>query len=79
MLLVFPPKQPFFAELSLFTDFGWINSPINDKKEMFGYKKAKNLFEEVAGHSPEEIISKLKNAGSDWIDDKDPDVSVTSY
>jgi len=32
LLLVFPPKQPFFVELSRFTEFGWINSPINDKR-----------------------------------------------
>ena len=49
----------------------------NDQKEMFGYKRAKNLFEEVAGLSPEEIISKLKNAGSDWVNDKEPDDDVT--
>ena len=49
----------------------------NDQKEMYGYKRAKNLFEEVAGLSPEEIISKLKSAGSDWVNDKEPDDDVT--
>jgi serine phosphatase RsbU (regulator of sigma subunit)/ligand-binding sensor domain-containing protein len=49
----------------------------NDEKEMFGYKRARNLFEEFASESPEEIISKLKDAGSEWINDKDPDDDVT--
>ena len=50
---------------------------INEDKEMFGYKKARNLFEELAGNPPEEIISKLKEAGSDWINDNEPDDDVT--
>ena len=49
----------------------------NDKNEMFGYKRARNLFEELANDSPEEIISKLKIAGSDWVNDNDPDDDVT--
>ena len=49
----------------------------NDKKEMYGYKRARNLFEELATESPEEIISKLKNAGSEWVNDNDPDDDVT--
>ena len=44
---------------------------------MFGYKKAKNLFEEIAGNSPEDIITILKDAGSDFVKDKDPDDDVT--
>ncbi|MCB9211281.1 MAG: SpoIIE family protein phosphatase [Ignavibacteriales bacterium] len=49
----------------------------NDDKEMYGYKRARNYFEEIAGESPEEIILKLKNAGSDWVNDNDPDDDVT--
>jgi sigma-B regulation protein RsbU (phosphoserine phosphatase) len=49
----------------------------NDEKEMYGYKRARNYFEEIAGESPEEIISKLKTAGSNWVKDKDPDDDVT--
>ncbi len=49
----------------------------NDKKEMYGYKRARNYFEEIAGESPEEIINKLKDAGSDWTNDQDPDDDVT--
>jgi serine phosphatase RsbU (regulator of sigma subunit) len=44
---------------------------------MYGYKRAMNYFEEIAGESPEEIISKLKTSGSEWIKDKDPDDDVT--
>ena len=33
---------------------------------MFGYKRAKNSFEEVAEKEPEEIISYLKEEGSRW-------------
>jgi len=49
----------------------------NDKKEMFGYKQARNMFEEVSGESPEDIITKLKDAGSEWTNDADPDDDVT--
>jgi len=49
----------------------------NDKKEMYGYKRARNLFEELATEAPEEIISKLKTAGSEWVDGNDPDDDVT--
>ena len=49
----------------------------DDKKEMYGYKRARNLFEELATEAPEEIISKLKNAGSEWVNDNDPDDDVT--
>jgi len=49
----------------------------NEDKEMYGYKRARNYFEEIAGESPEEIITKLKIAGAEWINDKDPDDDVT--
>lgn len=50
---------------------------MNNKKEMFGYKQARNLFEEVSGESSENIISKLKTAGTEWTNDADPDDDVT--
>jgi sigma-B regulation protein RsbU (phosphoserine phosphatase) len=50
---------------------------LNDDKEMYGYKRARNYFEEIADESPEEIITKLKNAGTEWVNDKDPDDDVT--
>jgi serine phosphatase RsbU (regulator of sigma subunit) len=50
---------------------------VNSDNEIFGYKRVRNLFEESAGMSPEEIIRKLKDAGSDWEKDADPDDDVT--
>jgi hypothetical protein len=44
---------------------------------MYGYKGARNYFEEIAGKASEEIIKKLKDAGSEWVKDKDPDDDVT--
>ncbi len=49
----------------------------NEKKEMFGYKRMRNIFEESANKNPEEIIKNLKDAGSEWVKDKDPDDDVT--
>ena len=50
---------------------------MNDDNEMFGYKQAKNLFEDLAEQTPEEIITELKNAGSERVKDLDPDDDVT--
>ena len=49
----------------------------NKHNEMFGYKRAKNSFEEVAEKIPEEIISYLKSEGNRWTDNKEPDDDVT--
>jgi serine phosphatase RsbU (regulator of sigma subunit) len=49
----------------------------NQKNELFGYKRAKNSFEEVAEKNPEEIITYLKNEGNRWSDNKEPDDDVT--
>jgi serine phosphatase RsbU (regulator of sigma subunit) len=49
----------------------------NEEREMFGYKRARNLFEESSDQSPENIIETLKNAGSEWIKGNDPDDDVT--
>ena len=49
----------------------------NEHNEMFGYKRARNSFEEVAEKDPEQIIDYLKNEGSRWSNDKDPDDDVT--
>ena len=49
----------------------------NQENEMFGYKRARNSFEEVAEKEPEEIISYLKEEGSRWSNDKEPDDDVT--
>ncbi len=49
----------------------------SDKNEIFGYRRAKNSFEEVAEKEPEEIISYLKDEGSRWSNNKEPDDDVT--
>jgi serine phosphatase RsbU (regulator of sigma subunit)/ligand-binding sensor domain-containing protein len=49
----------------------------NEHNEIFGYKRARNSFEEVAEKEPEEIISYLKEEGSRWSNDKEPDDDVT--
>ncbi len=49
----------------------------NAERDMFGYKRVRNVFEDVAEKSPEEIIEHLKNQGSAWVDDKEPDDDVT--
>ena len=49
----------------------------NKHNEMFGYKRAKNTFEEVAEKEPEKIIEYLKEEGNRWDDNKDPDDDIT--
>jgi serine phosphatase RsbU (regulator of sigma subunit) len=49
----------------------------NDKEEMYGYKRIRNGFEDVAGKAPEEIIAFLKNEGKAWNGDQAPDDDVT--
>ncbi len=49
----------------------------NNAGEMYGYKKIRNGFEDVAEKSPEDIISYLKNEGSSWVNDEAPDDDVT--
>ncbi|MBE0571104.1 MAG: SpoIIE family protein phosphatase [Ignavibacteriaceae bacterium] len=49
----------------------------NQHNEMFGYGRARNSFEEVAEKEPEKIIEYLKEEGSRWSNDKEPDDDVT--
>jgi sigma-B regulation protein RsbU (phosphoserine phosphatase) len=49
----------------------------NQHNEMLGYKRARNSFEEVAEKEPERIITYLKDVGSRWTNDKEPDDDVT--
>ncbi|MEJ2545574.1 MAG: PP2C family protein-serine/threonine phosphatase, partial [Calditrichaceae bacterium] len=49
----------------------------NDNEELFGYKRVRNIFEKVAQKNPEEIINQLKEDGSSWVSDKDPEDDVT--
>ena len=49
----------------------------NKEKEMFGYERITEEYKKVAEQAPEEIIEHLKNAGSLWVNDADPDDDVT--
>ena len=49
----------------------------NNAKEIYGYKRARNSFEEVAKKEPEEIVSFLNEEGKRWTSDKEPDDDVT--
>jgi len=49
----------------------------NKVEEQFGYRRVKNTFLELSDSEPEKIISKLKDVGSKWVNDKDPDDDVT--
>jgi serine phosphatase RsbU (regulator of sigma subunit) len=49
----------------------------NNAKEIYGYKKARNSFEEVATKEAGEIVTFLKEEGKRWTNDKEPDDDVT--
>jgi serine phosphatase RsbU (regulator of sigma subunit)/ligand-binding sensor domain-containing protein len=49
----------------------------NKEKEMFGYERVMDIYKNSASKNPEEIIEELKNEGSRWSDNKDPDDDVT--
>jgi serine phosphatase RsbU (regulator of sigma subunit) len=49
----------------------------NNDKEVFGYKRARNSFEDAANKEPEEIISYLREAGRSWTNNAEPDDDVT--
>lgn len=49
----------------------------NANKELYGYKRARNSFEESAKKEPEEIISNLRAEARRWTNDKEPDDDVT--
>jgi len=49
----------------------------NANGEMYGYKRIRTGFEEVADKPAEEIISFLKNEGKSWNDDQAPNDDVT--
>ena len=49
----------------------------NNENEMFGYERLKKVFANSANKSSEEIISILKEEGSSWVNDKDPDDDVS--
>ena len=49
----------------------------NENHEVFGYKRARNSFEESATKDPEEIITHLRAESRSWTNDKEPDDDVT--
>jgi len=49
----------------------------NEHNEAYGYKRARNSFEEVAEKEPDDIITYLKEEGSRWVNDREPEDDVT--
>ena len=49
----------------------------NVNSEIYGYKRARNSFEEAAKKEPEEIVTFLKEEGKRWTTNKEPDDDVT--
>ena len=49
----------------------------NKEKEMFGYDRVTTEYEKVAEQTPKEIIEHMKNAGSAWVGNAEPDDDVT--
>jgi serine phosphatase RsbU (regulator of sigma subunit) len=49
----------------------------NVNNEIYGYKRARNSFEESAKKEPEEIVTFLKEEGKRWTNNKEPDDDVT--
>ena len=49
----------------------------NNKHEMYGYDRIREGFRKVAKKGAEEIIEYLKDEGSAWVNDQDPDDDVT--
>ncbi|MCB0283663.1 MAG: SpoIIE family protein phosphatase, partial [Calditrichaeota bacterium] len=45
--------------------------------EMYGYKRIRNGFEDIAEQPPEDIISFFKEQGASWVNNADPDDDVT--
>ena len=49
----------------------------NANNEMYGYERILDGFKKLGNNKPEEIISYLKNEGSTWVNDKEPEDDVT--
>lgn len=49
----------------------------NQDHEMYGYKRARNSFEESAKKEPDEIISYLRAEARSWTNNQEPDDDVT--
>ena len=44
---------------------------------MFGYERIVELFNEIGDKSSDQIIEKLKEESSAWINDQEPDDDIT--
>lgn len=49
----------------------------NRNNEMYGYERIRNGFKKVADKEPEEIVNFLRDEGSTWIGDRNPEDDVT--
>lgn len=49
----------------------------NKKNEMYGYRKIKNSFLDIAPKESEDIINHLMEEGKNWVQGEDPDDDVT--
>lgn len=49
----------------------------NGEEELYGYKNARNCFEDSASREPEEIVKYLMEQGKQWTNNKEPDDDVT--
>jgi len=49
----------------------------NGNNEMYGYNRIRDGFAKVAEKESEEIVNFLKDEGSKWVIDQDPDDDVT--
>ena len=49
----------------------------NEKKELYGYDRVRNMFGGAAQKNPQDIIDQLKNDGSAWINGSEPEDDLT--
>ena len=49
----------------------------NESNSQYGYERVKESFSQAVEKQPEQIINHLKEEGSKWVNDKDPDDDVT--
>ena len=49
----------------------------NENNEMYGYDRLKTIFESHAEKTPKDMISVLKDEGTNWVNNEAPDDDVT--
>ena len=59
------------------TEISGLPELFNKDKEMFGYERLMDIYKNTANKNPEEIIEDLKNLGSEWTNNNDPNDDVT--